>query len=64
MTDDPIDLDGHRGMAARNATEIRRERFHQFQEEQATLRRRREELIAHVTGDFARLCGREKGSSR
>lgn len=103
MTDDAIDLDEHRGMAAQKATEVRRERFHQFQEDQATLRRRQEELekhllaapadswpevsvkaeyliqlfaetleaqdprrkelIAHVMEDFARLCGREKGSS-
>jgi len=44
MTDNPVDLDEHRGMAAQKATEIRRERFHQFQEDQATLRFRQEEL--------------------
>src|SRR3546814_2909530 len=44
MTDDPVDLDEHRGMAAQKATEIRRERFHQFQVDQAALRLRQEEL--------------------
>src|SRR3546814_13039413 len=44
MTDDPVDLDEHRGMAAQKATEIRRERFHQFQADQAALRLRQEEL--------------------
>lgn len=48
MTDEPVDLDEHRGMAAQKATEIRRERFHQFQEDQATLRRRQEELEQHL----------------
>lgn len=48
MTDDPVDLDEHRGMAAQKATVIRRERFHQFQEDQATLRRRQEELERHL----------------
>lgn len=103
MTDDPIGLDERQGVAAQKATEIRRGRFHQFQKNQATLRRHQEELekhllaapaetwpeasvkaeyliqlfaetleaqdprrkalIAHVMEDFARLCGREKGSS-
>lgn len=48
MTDDPVDLDEHRGMAAQKATEIRRERLHQFQEDQITLRRRQEELETHL----------------
>ena len=48
MTDDPVDLDEHRGMAAQKATEIRRERFHQFQEDQASLRLRQEELEKHL----------------
>ena len=54
MTDEPIDLDVHRGMAAQKATEIRRERLHQFQEDQVTLRRRQEELEKHL---LARGCG-------
>jgi len=48
MTDEPIDLDVHRGMAAQKATEMRRERLHQFQEDQATLRRRQKELETHL----------------
>ena len=48
MTDEPVDLDVHRGMAAQKATELRRERFHQFQEAQATMRRRQEELEKHL----------------
>lgn len=48
MTDEPVDLDVHRGMAAQKATEIRRERFHQFQEAQANMRRRQEELEKHL----------------
>jgi hypothetical protein len=48
MTDEPVDLDVHRGMAAQKATEIRRERFHQFQEAQATMRQRQEDLEKHL----------------
>jgi hypothetical protein len=44
MTDDPVDLDKHRGMAALIATDIRRQRLYEFQLEQAALRRRQEEL--------------------
>lgn len=44
MTDNPVDLDEHRGMAAQKATELRRQRLHEFQVEQAALRRRQEEL--------------------
>ena len=44
MTDDPVDLDERRGMAAQKATELRRQRLHEFQVEQAALRRRQEEL--------------------
>ena len=44
MTDDPVDLDEHRGMAAQKATEIRRQRLEDFQADQAALRRRQEEL--------------------
>lgn len=48
MAEDPVDLDEHRGMAAQKATEIRRERLHQFQEDQLTLRHRQEELEKHL----------------
>ncbi|MDH3472733.1 MAG: hypothetical protein OEM59_03485 [Rhodospirillales bacterium] len=44
MTDDPVDLDAHRGMAAQKATDIRRQRLHEFEADQAALRRRQEEL--------------------
>jgi hypothetical protein len=42
--DDPVDLDEHRGMAAQEATEVRRQRLHEFQDDQMALRRRQEEL--------------------
>ena len=38
MTDDPVDLNEHCGMAAQKATDIRRQRFHEFQADQAALR--------------------------
>ncbi len=41
--DDPIQLDEHRGMAAQQATEIRR-RLAEVEADQAALRRRRTEL--------------------
>lgn len=44
MTDNPVELDEHRGMAAQKATEIRRQRLHEFQAERAALQRRQEEL--------------------
>lgn len=44
MTEDPVDLDVHRGMAAQHATEIRRQRLHEFQADQAALQQRQEEL--------------------
>jgi hypothetical protein len=43
MTDDPVNLDEHRGMAAQKATEIRR-RLAEVEEDQAELRRRRTDL--------------------
>lgn len=44
MTETPVDLDEHRGMAAQKATEIRRERLHRFEKTQADLRQQQEEL--------------------
>jgi hypothetical protein len=44
MTDDPVDLDERRGMAAQQATKMRRQRLHEFQADQAALQRRQEEL--------------------
>lgn len=41
--DDPINLDGRRGMEAQKSTEIRR-RLHEVQADQAALRHRQEEL--------------------
>ena len=43
MTDDPVELDGHRGMAAQKATEIRR-RLHEVQIDQAALKARQAEF--------------------
>ena len=43
MTDEPVSLDGRRGMAAQRDTEIRRE-LHDVQADQAALRGRQEEL--------------------
>lgn len=43
MTDDPVDLDEHRGMAAQKATEIRR-RLQEVQVDQAALRERQAEF--------------------
>lgn len=43
MSDDPVKLDAHRGMAAQKATEIRRE-LHEVQADQAALRQREAEL--------------------
>ena len=43
MTDNPVDLDEHRGMAAQKSTEIRR-RLYEVQADQAALRHRQEEL--------------------
>jgi hypothetical protein len=44
MIGDPVDLDVRRGMAAQQATEIRRERLQDFQAHQAAMRLRQEEL--------------------
>jgi len=44
VTDNPVDLDERRGMAAQKATEVRRQRLDEFQADQAALRRRQEEL--------------------
>ena len=44
MIDNPVDLDKYRSMTAHMAIETRRRRLHEFQTDQAALRRRREEL--------------------
>jgi uncharacterized protein YlxW (UPF0749 family) len=43
MTDEPVNLDGRRGIAAQRDTEIRRD-LHDVQADQAALRDRQEEL--------------------
>jgi hypothetical protein len=43
VTDDPVELDEHRGMAAQKSTEIRRQ-LHEVQADQAALRCRQEEF--------------------
>ncbi len=43
MTNDPVDLDERRGMAAQKATEISRKRPHVFQTYQAALQLRQDE---------------------
>jgi hypothetical protein len=43
VTDRPVDLDEHRGMAAQKATQLRR-RFHEVQADQIALRRRQDEF--------------------
>jgi hypothetical protein len=43
MTDRPIELDEHRGMAAQKATELRR-RLHEVQVDQTALQRRQDEF--------------------
>ena len=44
MTDDPVDLDAYRGIAAQKETDIRRQRLHEFEADQVALRRRQKEL--------------------
>jgi hypothetical protein len=43
MTQRPVDLDEHRGMAAQKSTEIRR-RLHEVQDDQAALAHRQQEF--------------------
>jgi hypothetical protein len=47
MTDKPIDLDQHRGMAAQKATELRR-LLADVETNEKELRRRQEELESHL----------------
>jgi hypothetical protein len=48
MTDQPISLDRHRGMAAQKATEVRR-LLAEVEANESTLRQRQEELEAQLT---------------
>ena len=47
MTDNPVDLDGHRGMDAQKSTEIRRN-LQGVQADQAALRQRQDEFEAFL----------------
>ena len=47
MTEIPVTLDEHRGMMAQKATEVRRHRV-EIEADQAALRKRREDLEAHL----------------
>ena len=47
MTDNPVERDEHRGMAAQKSTEIRR-RLHEVQADQAALRHRQEDFERHA----------------
>jgi hypothetical protein len=47
MTDKPVDLDQHRGMAAQKATDLRR-LLAEVTANETELRRRQEELEAHL----------------
>jgi hypothetical protein len=49
MTDCPVDLDEHRGMAAQKSTELRR-RLHEVQADQTALRRRQDEFERYALG--------------
>jgi hypothetical protein len=49
MTDRPVDLDEHRGMAAQKSTEIRR-RLQEVRADQAALRRRQDEFEGFALG--------------
>ena|ERR671928_1482447 len=53
MTDDPVELDERRGMAAQKATEIRRQRLQDFQANQTALRYQQEELEKLLLADPA-----------
>jgi hypothetical protein len=48
MTDDPIDLDQHRGSAGKMGAEMRRHCLKEFEADQEALRRRQEELEAQL----------------
>ena len=63
MDGDPVELDGHRGMAAQKSTEIRR-RSHEVQADQAALRDRQEEFerqtIARPSTGWAEAAARAR----
>jgi hypothetical protein len=53
MTDDPVELDEHRGMFAQKATERRRRQLYDFQAAQEALRQRQEELEKQLLAEPA-----------
>ena len=53
MADNPVDLDAHRGKAARKASVIRRLHVRAHQADQATQQRRQDELKYRLLGDTA-----------
>jgi hypothetical protein len=63
MTDDPVNLDGRRGMAAQQDTEIRRD-LHEVQADQAALRDRQEELENFLDATPAATRARYRFSAR
>jgi len=52
MSDEPIELDVHRGMSAQKATESRRQ-IKEVAADQAALRERQQELEAHLATERA-----------
>ena len=61
MTDKPVELDAHRGMAAQKSTETRR-RLREVQADQVALRHRQEEFERHAvaTPSTSRLAVAER----
>jgi hypothetical protein len=53
MTDDPVDLDGHRSGAGKIAADIRRHALQEFEAAREALRRRQEELEAQLLAEPA-----------
>ena len=63
MTDQPVNLDEHRGMAAQKNTEIRRD-LQKVQVDQAALRARRKELEALLLAAPAATWGEAAAKAR
>lgn len=63
MTDKPIDLDGHRGMAAQRATELRR-LASEVEADQLSLRRRQEQLERRLLEEPAATWPEAAGKAR
>ena len=63
MTDEPVDLDHHRGMQAQKSTEIRR-RLREVQADQAALRQRQHDLEAFLLAAPATTWAEAAGKAR